>query len=568
MGVHWRVVSRQSTTFLCDVPTVDLSQDRTALSGKFAEDELKAGRELELQNMLNFDAFELVDELPPRKHAYDMVWVGEWRGDRVRSRLCMSVQGRGNPGRLVCGGTPDTFFIKYLLAKAANFKDFGILVIDISVAFMHARTDEEIYVKVPSGIKSSKYWRRKTAVNGTRKASKHWQECSSDKLVTNMLFQQNDINPCIYKRFCDDLDLEQHGDDFRVCGVTRGLAKLTEEFNRHLLVKKSEIVSLKPEHQRETHFLKRRISVDEFGWHVELDQRYVKSLLDAMAINHCKSMATPGSKGQEGNNATEKLDAKEHREFRSSAGICQYMTEQRFDIDCLQHEGKQERGSWTDHSLKAKVEANRALPQRTPTMCVELLLGGKLDDVIHVTVDADWAGNPKTRCSTSGGVLAAGPCFTVRHWSVTQATVSLSSAESEAKAITKGCIEALYVKHLLEHQTARTFKIEVWTDSSSAKAIIQRLGPGRRTKHLEVQTMWVQQLNKLGLISMNKLCTLENVADMMTKHVPRGVLDNLAGMMGYSVTGEETAKFQEYSSIEQSYWNQKLTTIEKVADLR
>ena len=89
---------------------------------------------------------------------------------------------------------------------------------------------------------------------------------------------------------------------------------------------------------------------------------------------------------------------------------------------------------------------------------------GKLDDVIHVTVDADWAGNPKTRCSTSGGELAIGPCFTVRHWSVTQATVSLSSAESEAKAITKGCIEALCVKHLLAHQTARTFKIEVWTE--------------------------------------------------------------------------------------------------------
>ena len=120
--------------------------------------------------------------------------------------------------------------------------------------------------------------------------------------------------------------------------------------------------------------------------------------------------------------------------------------------------------------------------------------------------------------------------------------MSLSSAESEAKAIAKGCIEALYVKHMLEHQTARTFKIEVWTDSSSAKATRQRLGPGRRAKHLEVQTMWVQQLNKLGLISMNKLGTLENVADM-TKHVPRGVLDKLAGMMGYSFPGEETAKF-------------------------
>ena len=71
-------------------------------------------------------------------------------------------------------------------------------------------------------------------------------------------------------------------------------------------------MSLKPGHQNETHFPKRRISVDEFGWHVELDQRCLKSLLDAMAKNHCKSMATLGSEGQEGNSAMEKLDAREH----------------------------------------------------------------------------------------------------------------------------------------------------------------------------------------------------------------------------------------------------------------
>ena len=34
--------------------------------------------------------------------------------------------------------------------------------------------------------------------------------------------------------------------------------------------------------------------------------------------------------------------------------------------------------------------------------------------------------------------------------------------------------------------------------------------------------------------------------------------------MGYSFPSEETAEFQEYSSIEQSYWNQKLTTMEKL----
>ena len=59
---------------LCDRPSVDLSRGRSALSGKFSEEELRAGRELELRNMFNFDAFEMVDELPPGKYAYDMVF--------------------------------------------------------------------------------------------------------------------------------------------------------------------------------------------------------------------------------------------------------------------------------------------------------------------------------------------------------------------------------------------------------------------------------------------------------------------------------------------------------------
>ena len=76
--------------------------------------------------MLNFDAFELVNEVPPRKYAYDMVWVDEWRGDRVRSRLCVrqfKAEGIRND---LFAGTPDTFFIKYVLEKAASCKQFGV----------------------------------------------------------------------------------------------------------------------------------------------------------------------------------------------------------------------------------------------------------------------------------------------------------------------------------------------------------------------------------------------------------------------------------------------------------
>ena len=169
-------------------------------------------------------------------------------------------------------------------------------------------------------------------MNGTRKASKHWQEYSSGKLVTNMLFQQNDINPCIYKRFCDDLDLEQHGDDFLVCGVAQGSEKLAEEFKGLFLVKKFEIVSLKPGHLSETHFLKRRISVDEFGWHVELDQRY--QIEGYSWIKRTGGQQCDGETGRKGTSRVPiwcwNLSVHDRATLRH----------------CLQHEGNHERGSW------------------------------------------------------------------------------------------------------------------------------------------------------------------------------------------------------------------------------
>ena len=75
----------------------------------------------------------------------------------------------------------------------------------------------------------------------------------------------------------------------------------------------------------------------------------------------------------------------------------------------------------------------------------------------------------------------------MEHWSVTQPTISLSSAEAEAKAITKGCVGGIYTNKLLEGLTGEPRKKEVWTDSSSAGAISQRLGLG-----LEIQQMFTQ----------------------------------------------------------------------------
>ena len=58
-------------------------------------------------------------------------------------------------------------------------------------------------------------------------------------------------------------------------------------------------------------------------------------------------------------------------------------------------------------------------------------------ECIDVYTDADWAGCPKTRKSTSGGCVLFGR-HAVKHWSSTQASVALSSGEAEFAGLIRG----------------------------------------------------------------------------------------------------------------------------------
>ena len=161
------------------------------------------------------------------------------------------------------------------------------------------------------------------------------------------------------------------------------------------LVNKAEIVSLKPEHRNEIHFLKRRISVDTFGRHVDLDQRCVKSFLDAMAMNHCKSLATPGSKRQEGQQCDGETGCKGTsrvpircwnlpRKWQNNASTLPSVRRKSWE--------RQQGPTVASKTKLARIARYLKVRQR----CVlNFLWVGKLDDVIHVTVDEDWAGDPQ-----------------------------------------------------------------------------------------------------------------------------------------------------------------------------
>ena len=60
--------------------------------------------------------------------------------------------------------------------------------------------------------------------------------------------------------------------------------------------------------------MKREITVDEAGLHVELDKRYAEDLVNRMRLEEAKAVRTPGSKGTEKKDKGKPLSQREHRE--------------------------------------------------------------------------------------------------------------------------------------------------------------------------------------------------------------------------------------------------------------
>ena len=78
----------------------------------------------------------------------------------------------------------------------------------------------------------------------------------------------------------------------------------------------------------------------------------------------------------------------------------------------------------------------------------------------------------------------------IKHWSVTQATVALSSAEAELYGVVRAMAQALGLRSIAK-DLGETLELEVGTDSTAAEGICKRRGLGK-VRHLDTNLLWVQ----------------------------------------------------------------------------
>ena len=167
-------------------------------------------------------------------------------------------------------------------------------------------------------------------------------------------------------------------------------------------------------------------------------------------------------------------------------------------------------------------------------------------DFLDVYADAGYAGCKVSRKSTSGGCIMIG-YHLLRTWCKTQGIVSLSSAEAELMAATKGGCEGLGMMRLFQDMGMNA-KARLHVDASAAIGIIQRRGVGK-VRHLDVHTLWLQEREARRHFEVLKIQGSKNPADLFTKGLSEDVMLQHLTFMGLEYREGRAEKANKLMSV-------------------
>ena len=141
--------------------------------------------------------------------------------------------------------------------------------------------------------------------------------------------------------------------------------------------------------------------------------------------------------------------------------------------------------------------------------------------------DADWAGNPTDRRSTTGYCFLLGSSL-ISWRSKKQTFVARSSTEAEYRALADTTFELLWLRWLLKDLGVSTSSATpLYCDNQSAIHIAHNDVFHEQTKHIEIDCHFIHYHLVHGALKLISVSFKDQLADIFTKSHPKGRLRTL-----------------------------------------
>jgi hypothetical protein len=425
--------------------------------------------------------------------------------------------------------------LRLMLSLAASL-DLEVQALDITTAFLHGTLQETIYMFLPPEVSGrQKVAKLRKALYGLKQAGRCWNE-EIDTWLKSKGWQPNDDDACVYILRSQNGDISMilfiHVDDSAIAGkddatIDAFIAVLNDRFpcKRQGAIK---------------HFLAMEIHRDRKNRHLWIIQhQYMLRILQRFNLLDCRYHAIPmppSTPGQLDEPAESDVKAAAHLPYRELTGSLQYLaTMTRPDIAFAVNKMSSYNNKWTAKHFEICKGILRYI---AGTKDIGLRLGGTLTG-LEAYVDADFNACVTTRKSTTGWIVKYNGGL-IAWKSKKQSVQSHSTAEAEYMAIDDAARDIVWERRCLTTMgdtAVNSIATILHSDNQSAIKMAKNRSSHDSTKHIDFRFHYIRDLIHFQQIKLVYVESENNVADILTKALPRDLFVTHRNSMGLSKPG-------------------------------
>jgi Reverse transcriptase (RNA-dependent DNA polymerase)/Integrase core domain/gag-polypeptide of LTR copia-type/GAG-pre-integrase domain len=479
----------------------------------------------ELEALSRNKTWELVT-LPVGKKTVGCRWVFKikYKSDGTVERY---------KARLVAKGYTQTYGIDYketfapvtkmntvrtVMSIATNC-DWPLFQMDVRNAFLHGDLEEEVYMDLPPGMitpsEKRMACRLKKAIYGLKQSPRAWYGKLSSTLG-KIGFKRSEADSSMFTKTSNQgiVVILIYVDDLIITGSDkRGIIDLKLHLGREFDIK--DLGNLK-------YFLGIEIARSQKGLFLS-QRKYILDLLRESGKMGVKPANIPMDYNQKV--ISDNIPLEDIGVFQRIVGKLIYLTITRPDIAFVV--------SYVSQFMQKPMRGHMDLVNQvlrylkaSPGRGIMMKKLGRFDIVGYA--DADWAGNPFDRKSTTGFCMFVGGNLVI--WkSKKQTVVARSSAEAEYRAMAATTSEIIWLRLLIQELGFSTSEkpTQLFCDNQAAIQIASNPVFHERTKHIEVDCHFIREkiLNKV--IETPYIRSSNQLADIFTKALTKGTFEEI-----------------------------------------